>query len=266
MTQQTDEPMQHADPPAQAETRLREVVKDRKRSALGKYQEVAVGRRGVAALVMYELWLGVLGPMPGAVGIWLRQKLYRFLLGRCGRGVAIGRNVTIRHPHRVALGDNVIVDDNAVLDGKGDDATTLSIGDDTMIGRNTIVSCKGGRIDIGRGVNVSVNCTLLSETRLDIGEKVLVAGHCYVIAGGNHGLEQVDVPIVEQPLRQLGGVRIEHHSWVGAGVIVLDGVRVGHDAVLGAGSVATRSIPAYAVATGAPAQQRRDRREARDDA
>lgn len=31
------------------------------------------------------------------------------------------RNLTLRHAHKINLGDRVIVDDNAVLDAKGDD-------------------------------------------------------------------------------------------------------------------------------------------------
>lgn len=243
-----------------ADTQVRRLAKDQETSALRKYQALAVGREGLGALLLYEFMTCLIAPLPGALGLWLRQRLYRCWLGHCGRGVVIGRNVTIRHPHRVSIEDHAVIDDDVVLDGKGDADTTLHIGAGAIIGRNTILSCKGGQLAIGARANVSVNCTLISETELTIEDKVLVAGHCYVIAGGNHGLDQVDVPILEQPLEQQGGVRIERYGWIGAAAVVLDGVTVGHDAVVGAGAVVTRDVQPYAIVGGVPAKMMRDRR------
>jgi hypothetical protein len=38
--------------------------------------------------------------VPGALGLFLRSKLYPLILGRVGRNVVFGVNVTIRHPTR----------------------------------------------------------------------------------------------------------------------------------------------------------------------
>lgn len=235
------------------QTELRQTLADSGESSLRKYARLCVGRQGIGALLNYELRTMLLSGFPGGAGIVLRKRLYRSLLGRCGRGVVIGRNVTIRHPHRIELGDHVVIDDNCVLDGKGEAETTIRIGSGTIIGRNTVLSCKGGSIDLGQQVNISVNCTLISETQLSIGEKTLIAGHCYIIAGGNHGIERTDVPPVEQPCIQRGGVRIMKHVWLGAAVTVLDGVTIGRDAVVGAGAVVTRSLDTFTIAAGIPA-------------
>jgi acetyltransferase-like isoleucine patch superfamily enzyme len=141
----------------------------------------------------------------------------------------IGRNVVIRHPHRIVLGDNVIVDDNAVLDAKGNRDVSIRIGSDAIIGRNTILSCKqmaeqSGTIELGERANISVNCTLISESRLAIGARVLVAGHVYIIAGGNHGIDRTDIPILEQPMVHKGGVAIEDDCWLGAGAGIAGGI------------------------------------------
>lgn len=243
----------------QVDTEVRKLLKDDQQSALRKYAWLTVGRPGLWALARYELLTSLLGSLPGAMGIALRQKFYRRLFGRCGRGVVIGRNVTIRHPHRIALGDGVIIDDNCVLDAKGEADRTLTIGSHTILGRNTILSCKGGVIELGERVNISVNCTLISETRLRIGDKTLIAGHCYLIAGGNHGLDRTDVPVCEQPCIQKGGIDIAPHCWLGAGVTVLDGVTIGRDSVVAAGAVVHRPLPAFVIAGGVPAKILRQR-------
>ena len=242
------------------ETELRRTLGDQHQSSLQKYCGLNVGRPGYFALLRYELLTAGLGGVPGAVGLFLRQKLYRRLWKRCGRGVVIGRNVTIRHPHRIELGDRVVVDDGCVLDGKGSADNTITIGNDVIIGRNTVLSCKGGTIRLGDRTNVSVNCTLLSDSVLEIGQRVLIAGHCYLVAGGNHGVDRLDVPMIDQPMVQKGGIHIGDNSWLGAQVTVLDGSTIGRDVLIGAGAVVNRSIHDFAVAVGVPANVIRDRR------
>ena len=244
----------------EVDTVVRKILKDDTSSSWRKYMTLVVGQKSFWALFKYELLTGLLGSIPGAAGLLLRQKFYRCLLGSCGSGVAIGRNVTIRHPHRIHLGDRVIIDDNCVLDAKGEDEVTVNIGNDSIIGRNTILSCKGGRIEIAPLVNVSVNCTFISETSLRIGTKVLIAGYCYVVAGGNHGIDRTDVPILEQPVLDKGGVDIAEHCWVGASVTILDGVTIGCDAVVAAGAVVTRAVDPFSIVGGVPARVLNDRR------
>ena len=64
--------------------------------------------------------------MPGALGLFLRSKLYPLMLGRVGRNVVFGVNVTLRHPHKIAIGDNVVIDDSCCLDAKGTDNTGIT--------------------------------------------------------------------------------------------------------------------------------------------
>jgi acetyltransferase-like isoleucine patch superfamily enzyme len=244
----------------QAQTELRGVLEDSQRSAFDKYSRLAVGRPGLWPLIRYELLTCLLGPMPGAIGLFLRQKFYPLLLGRCGRGVAIGRNVTLRHPHRIQIGDRVIIDDNAVLDAKGESEVTIRIADDVIIGRGSILSCKSGAISLGHRANISVNCTLISESHLTVGDRVLIAGHCYIIAGGNHGLSRTDIAPLDQPRLERGGVTIADNCWLGANVTVLDGVVLGRDAVIAAGAVVNRPIPEFCIAAGVPAKVLYDRR------
>ena len=43
------------------------------------------------------------------------MKLYPLLLGEVGKNVTFGQNVILRHPHKIKIGDNVVIDDNVVL-------------------------------------------------------------------------------------------------------------------------------------------------------
>ena len=230
-------------------------------SARDKYQSLIVGRPGLAALVQYELVVLASQSMPGALGLALRKALYPLLLGACGRNVVFGQNVVLRHPHKIRIGDDVVIDDNCLLDAKGQRNTGIRIGSGVFVGRNTILSCKNGDIVLGDGANIGFNCEVFSASRVEIGAGALMAAYGYVI-GGDHQLEDPDRPVLEQA-RSSSGVRVGEGAWLGAGAKVLDGVEIGPGAVIGAGAVVRESLPPGAIAAGVPARVLRMRGESR---
>jgi acetyltransferase-like isoleucine patch superfamily enzyme len=154
-------------------------------SSRDKYAALVVGRPGLAALLKYELIVTLTQGCPGALGLGLRKSLYPRLLGACGRNVVFGQNVVIRHPHKIHVGRDVVVDDNCLLDAKGTSNAGIRIGDGVFIGRNTILSCKNGDIELADGANIGFNCEIFSASRVRIGAGVLMAAYSYVI-GGDH--------------------------------------------------------------------------------
>jgi acetyltransferase-like isoleucine patch superfamily enzyme len=228
-------------------------------SARQKYEALIVGRRGLAALIRHELVTMAAQSMPGALGLVLRKTLYPLLLGACGRNVLFGQNVVLRHPHKIRIGDNVVIDDNCLIDAKGDQNAGIQIGSGVFIGRNTILSCKNGDIVIREGANVGFNCEIFSASRVEIGAQTLLAAYVYVI-GGDHRPDDPDRPVLEQA-RASAGIRIGQGAWLGAGVKVLDGVEIGDAAIIGAGGVVRESVPGRAVAVGVPARVLRVRGE-----
>ena len=223
-----------------------------------QYARLAVGREGLGALLHYELVTGMLSGWPGAAGLWLRRKLYPGLLAACGRGLIIGRNVTIRGASRIRLGRNVAIDDNVVLDARGADAS-IELGDGVLISRNTILRARNGRIAIGDGSDIGANCVLATDSQLEIGREVLIAAYVYVTAGGNHRYDDVSIPIIRQGFSSKGGGRIGDDVWIGAHSTVLDGVAIATGCVVGAHSLVNRSLAERSVAWGVPAVRRHER-------
>lgn len=227
-----------------------------KKSALAKYRDLVVGRAGLFALLKYEL-VTAFSYVPGALGLFLRSKLYPCLLGACGRGVVFGTGVVLRHPHKIRLGDNVVVDDHCVLDAKGQSNAGITVGSGVFIGRNTILSCKNGDIVLGDQVNIGFNCEIFSGARVELGARVMLAAYTYIIGGG-HAYDRIDVSPLEQA-RTAVGVTVGEGAWLGAGVKVLDGTSVGAHSIIGAGAVVTRDIPPQSIAAGVPAAVVRSR-------
>jgi acetyltransferase-like isoleucine patch superfamily enzyme len=221
-------------------------------SARQKYTSLIVGKPGWVALLKYEMVVLLSQTVPGALGLALRKVLYPTLLGACGRNVVFGRNVVLRHPHKIRIADHVVIDDNCLIDAKGESNQGIQIGNGVFLGRNTILSCKNGDIVLGDGSNIGFNCEIFSASRVRIGRNVLVAAYSYLI-GGDHDFSDSSRPVLDQP-RRSSGITVGDGAWIGAGVKVLDGVEIGADAVIGAGAVVRSPVPARATAVGVPAK------------
>lgn len=221
-------------------------------SARAKYARLIVGRSDLASLVLYELIVTFAQSLPGALGLALRKTFYPMLLGSCGRGVVFGQNVVLRHPHKIHIGDNVVVDDNCLLDAKGESNRGIEIGSRVFVGRNTILSCKNGDIVLADDANIGFNCEVFSASRVSVGRGSLLAAYSYLI-GGDHDFSDPTVSVLEQG-RKSDGIAVGAGAWIGAGAKVLDGVTIGDKAIVGAGAVVTSSVPAQAVAVGVPAR------------
>lgn len=225
--------------------------------ALKRYQDFFVGSRSMGKLLLHEFvqWTAVW--VPGALGFFLRGKLVPLLLGACGKGCVFGRNVSIRNGPRIHLGAGVVVEDNAQLDGKGDDeGGGIFLADGVFVGRGTILGTKGGRIECGENTNLGSNVQILTSNRVVLGRDVLLAAYCYIVGGGNYGYARRDLPMSHQyDFAGKGGVEVGDDVWMGARVTVLDGSKVGRGAILAAGAVVSGPVGEYEIHGGVPAKR-----------
>jgi acetyltransferase-like isoleucine patch superfamily enzyme len=230
------------------------------RSALRKYQDLVVGSRSLSRLLLYELTVTFTSWLPGALGLVLRRFAYPWLLGSVGRNVTFGHGVVLRHPHKIHIGSDVIVDDNVVLDAKGESNHGIAIGDGVFLGRGAILSCKNGNIRLGDHVNIGFYSEIFSGSEVSVGRHGLFAAYTYLVGGG-HDFERADLPVLEQG-RSSRGIALGDNVWLGTGAKVLDGVRIGRDVVVGANAVVREDLPDAVVAAGVPARIIRKRTEA----
>lgn len=240
-----------------AEFKVKEVMQG---SALAAYRELMYGNLGWGKILWAELLFTLIGGLGGALGLWLRQKLYPPLFHSCGRKVVFGRNLTIRHPQKIELGDGVVLDDHCVLDAKGATNRGIRLHNRVYVGRNTILNCKNGDIDIGENVSFSANCMVFSSHRVVMKRDSVVAAFVYLLSGGEYDLEDPTPFALQKGTAARGPLEIGESCWIGAGAKVLDGASLGDRVVLGAGAVAVKPIPEDSVAVGVPARVIRSRR------
>lgn len=112
----------------------------------------------------------------------------------------------------------------------------------------------GKHVHFGSYVYANFNLTLVDDTDIYVGDKVMFGPNVTVATAGHP---------IEPGLRNLQmqfniPVHIGNNVWIGANSVVLPGVTIGDNTVIGAGSVVTKDIPANVVAVGNPCRVLRE--------
>ena len=134
----------------------------------------------------------------------------------------------------------------------------LAIGDNTWIGDRCFIEAwpnPQAEIRIGARCYLAHDVQLASFRKLAIGDNVRIAEFTS-LRDTSHNYEDKYTNINQQG-DTVGDLIIEDDVWIGQGCLILgtaDGTVIGKGAVIGAHSVVKESIPAYAIAVGAPAR------------
>lgn len=154
---------------------------------------------------------------------------------RFGAASILHRPDWIYGPHKIAIGDHVVIHKSAWLSVER-----------PAWGR------PGPVLRIGSGVGIRSYCTISAAESVVLEDNVLVAGHASVVDSdhtqGGPSEQVVFNPLVTAP------VRIGRGSWIGERCSILRGSDIGAHCVIGANSVVRGYIPDHSVAVGAPAR------------
>ena len=246
-----------ATPPREHDPRITVIQQelfDEKRSKVDKYRDLVVGQPGLGPLLALRA-----GDAAGAAGCRARsacscaRSCIRWCSARSAATSCSASNVTLRHPHKIHIGDNVVIDDQLLPRRQGHrQQAASSIGNGVFVGRNTILSCKNGDIVIEDRANLGFNCEIFSASRVRVGKTPDGRLH---LSG-----------------RRRSPLRSHRHPGAGAGPdrarastsATAPGSartwwsptdrRIGRDAIIGAGAVVVGEIPEFAIAAGIPAK------------
>jgi len=211
-----------------------------------KYVVRTTGERSLSKFLWKGFILTLFSNFPTVAGSYLRGSVYRSLLHRMGSNCFIEKDVHIRIPQKISLGNRVCIGEGCYLNPqKG----RIEIGDHVNISRRCILR---GDIHIGEWVEISENVYLHGDGGLEIGKHAHITQGTQVITG-NHIFKDPTRPIMTQGA-VLGKVEIGEDVFLGSNSILLMGVKVGKGSVIGAGAVVTKDIPPYSIAVGVPAK------------
>lgn len=230
-------------------------------SALKKYQAVMVGADTFWATLYYEIctWFAYL---PGALGLFVRKTFWPRLFKHCGRGVQFAYGITLRHPGRIAIGDNVVISEHCILDARNNNVdVAITLGNGVMLANEVCLSAKDGTIDIGSHSGLGTRTTVQSTNHCptSIGADGIIGPHCYLVGGGTYNMDQLDVPVRKQGIKADTGCHLRDNVWLGGQVTVLGDVVMESGSVAAAGAVITKNVAKNAIVGGVPAKQLRIR-------
>jgi len=230
-----------------------------KKSLLQKYADLVIGSGSLFKLIKYEFLTTLLGPVPGATGLLMRKLFYPMLFQHMGKGVSIGRSVTIRHPAKIKLGRRVVIDDYCLIDARGAGGEGINIGREVFIGRGAIIQSKVGPISIGDRTNIGAGTAIIAQgSGIYIDKMVTIAGGCS-ISGGAYQVGRGNDLTREHDKYTQGPIRIDRKCRLGMGAMVLDNVHINEGTIIGAKSLVTEDLPEFCVAAGIPAKVRYSR-------
>lgn len=144
-----------------------------------------------------------------------------------GFNISIGHNVTINSgKHRNPVGGGIIT---------------------------SIITIGKGKIIIGNNVGMS-NVAIVSREEIDIEDNVLLGSGVCIWDNDFHSLNYEMRIGKKEEIIETKPVKICEGAFIGAGTKILKGVRIGHHSIVGAGSVVTKNVPENEIWAGNPAR------------
>lgn len=166
-----------------------------------------------------------------------RKLFWSGKFGSVGGAISIGKDVTFQNPDTLHFGKGVSI-------GKYSYFLPLK----SFAGVQY-----SPKITVGDGCWIGIRNSFACIDSIEIGNNVLFAGYVH-ITDHSHGFEDINTPVMKQPLISKGGVVIEDQCWLGFGCEILSGVHIGKHSVVAARAVVTKDVPPYSVVAGNPAR------------
>lgn len=162
------------------------------------------------------------------------KPFYMKIFGNFGNKTFVPLSTKLEFPKNIYIGNNV------------------SIGRMSWLAANPLTNNMIPELVIGDGTYIGNFAHIYCTSKIEIGNNVLLADRVY-LSDNLHSYENVNIPIINQPIKQLESVSIGTGAWIGENVCII-GVNIGKQCVIGANSVVNKSIPDYCVAVGSPAK------------
>jgi len=108
-------------------------------------------------------------------------------------------------------------------------------------------------------IRIGSFCTILwdfqcnANISVEVGDYVLVAPRVF-ITDSDHVVDAAGERTTLSNQFRSAPVVIEHDCWLGVNAVVLKGVRIGHHSIVGANSVVTKDVEPHSIVAGIPAR------------
>jgi acetyltransferase-like isoleucine patch superfamily enzyme len=173
----------------------------------------------------------------GKIYTWLIRKKFRHI----GKRTVIMPVLNGANEKYIRIGDNVNI------------GAFCRITVATEFGGHQVKSENKTRIKIGDNVSIGNNSFLSANNSLEIGDNAIISAYVF-ITDHDHGFEDIEKNLNEQPLTEDGSVKIKKNVFLGVKSSILKNVTVGERAVVAAHAVVTKDVPPFSMVAGNPAR------------
>lgn len=129
---------------------------------------------------IYQFLEIVMSLIPGTVGKFSRQLMYRFFLKKVGKTLNTANRIKIQVPRNVSLGDNVSINDGVWIASNYDENGEIIIGNNVLIGPHTIIHSGNHNY---KNSEVNINKQGFSFKKIIIEDDVWIAAKCIILYG-----------------------------------------------------------------------------------
>jgi acetyltransferase-like isoleucine patch superfamily enzyme len=160
--------------------------------------------------------------------------LWGFRLHSLGRRTILGKCRLVRNARSIAIGHHTTVLESWVLS-------------DVQPGK----PASRPKIRIGSYCVIMHEFQCNASVSVEIQDYVLIAPRVFV-TDSDHIVDEAGERTTLCERFRSAPVVIEHDCWLGVNAVVLKGVRIGHHSVIGANTVVTRDVPPLSIVAGSP--------------
>jgi acetyltransferase-like isoleucine patch superfamily enzyme len=153
-----------------------------------------------------------------------------------GTRSVLGKCRLVRNPKAISIGHHTSLNDGWCLA----DLTPAEPGDDP-------------KIRIGNHCTILHDFQCNASVSVEVQDYVLIAPRVF-ITDSDHVVEALGERTTDCGKFKSKPVVIEHDCWLGVNAVILKGVRIGHHSIIGANAVVTRDVPPNSTAGGIPAR------------
>ena len=150
-----------------------------------------------------------------------------------GARTVIGKCRLVRNPAAISI----------------DHHTTLGVGW-SLADLTPVVAGGGPKIRIGAYCNIMHDFQVNASVSVEIQDHVLIAPRVF-ITDSDHVVSETQRTTLSDDFHS-APVVIEHDCWLGVNAVILKGVRVGHHSIIGANAVVTRDVAPFSTVVGVP--------------
>ena len=174
-------------------------------------------------------------------------------------------------PNSVSVGENSVLLPNTSFRFNVNSKNPIKIGNNCMLNCDFIFESEKGEIEIGDRTFINCGTSLISRSKIKIGNDVTIAWGCTLYDHNSHSLDwQERQKDLEQQLNDYNNgldfiknknwetvkskpITIEDKVWIGFDCTILNGVTIGEGAIVGAKSVVRKNVEPYTIVAGNPA-------------